>query len=439
MDVISNKKINIDVLPKELECLKDGTLCGFGEEKGLFFCIEKLVNFAKEHGEKVESLRFSNESFKHSSFQEVMDLCPNLTRLKISNVTLYTLYEHHSDLKSVHPEMKLTNLDKIKSLCVSNFHYMATTGFKCKFLDRGLSPLVDFKNVEELDLSGSYNNIPEKNLSNIVSLKNLRKLRITATVQHGEPITDFSHIKYFEHLQELDLSGYNTLKDLSCIKTLEQLVYLNLKGCNNIQSLQPLAKLTNLHTLILHRTLGYQNCKIKSLEPIAKLTNLQHLDLAGFYTIRSLDHLKGLTRLQHLNLGGAFKITCLDPLKNLKDLSEVNLYHCNKITSLAPLFESHSTIKKLSVGNWVMTEEVFKQILQFKNLEQIDLYGCRSINKIERLQSLKSLTELNICYLGVNDPKVFEKFESLKSVTIDRNSGVNVTNWLEKGINVTFN
>lgn len=167
---------------------------------------------------------------------------------------------------------------------VMTLDFTTVEGGDAKFTD--ISPLAEFKNLEELRLVGNK----LKKINALSDLTNLRRLQLDG--QSISDLTPLSSMVYMDYLslknskvskleplitlkdiRALDLCG-NKVKNLSWLSQLTKLEGLYLSG-NQISDLTPLAGLTQLQSLFLDKN------KIKDITPLAGMTNLRELMLSG--------------------------------------------------------------------------------------------------------------------------------------------------------------
>lgn len=169
--------------------------------------------------------------------------------------------------------------------------------------------------------------------------------------------TDF----YARAMRENQIQSADSI-DLASLGLLET-VYM----VNGPPDLSPLKKLPHLKVLIINFAGMRYDDAVKD----------QHVDLEP---ISSLAELKVL----HCSSSA---VTSLKPIQNLTGLEDLECDNTN-ITSLAPL-KRLVKLKRLCVGGQVKTT---KDISHLEKLEELHLSGCRDVESIAKLKSLRWLS-----------------------------------------------
>lgn len=233
-----------------------------------------------------------------------------------------TIYSNQLwDLKSFSvPEGTETLTDLSKFTYLENLHINHYDVDSLSFLN-------DLKNLQSLDLSGSWFNAEE--LSLIASLPALRQLdlsdcglstiaglenavNLTDLNLSGNSIRNLTPLASLFHLQELDLS-HNAVTDLT---NLSNLAYLNKLDVsyNSITSIAPIAPCYKLNWL--NASQNY----LTSVSALTNLTELTYLDLS-YNELEDVDVIGECVNLKELNISDNYisDISAFDSLVNLMD------------------------------------------------------------------------------------------------------------------------
>ncbi len=175
--------------------------------------------------------------------------------------------------------------------------------------------ITDFSGLEIL----TVRNMPEQNLKQLVTLKNLRELTLEDTnsssiISNNKPkVEDYSAISAMTSLESLSINS-ELIKDLGFLKGMTQLKSLTVEDTSVI-SLEPLKELSGLQSLSL-----IDNNKVKDFEPVSQLTGLTELTIDKLSSQPDPD-LSVLTALEKLDISGFMSMTPLRGLVMIKDLA----------------------------------------------------------------------------------------------------------------------
>ncbi|MBR5090778.1 MAG: hypothetical protein IK093_15210, partial [Ruminiclostridium sp.] len=210
----------------------------------------------------------------------VLASCGNLTgvkqkggyddRLSNSQVELLTTL---TQLKKLYID---TTADKLTDLnCMSSLNDLKELEVHLsRYYDspkQDISTVMSMSGLEYLDISGHFD-FP----TNIGSLKKLKHLRITSSVDDHD---DFSAIGLLTDLEYLEFDANYKDVDYSFLSGLKNLKSLTIDG-TSANKLTPLTSLTNLESLSLTGALKRDyNDGIDLLKPLAQLKNLKSVDI----------------------------------------------------------------------------------------------------------------------------------------------------------------
>ena len=143
--------------------------------------------------------------------------------------------------------------------------------------------------------------------------------------------------KELDNIVKLNLNG-NGITDLTPLRELRNLEHLDLFS-NRISDITPLKKLKNIKWLVL----AYN--KITDIEPLRELTKIEHLHLSN-NRITYIGPISGFENLEYLNLSDN-RITDTWPIEHLENLTSIDLSF-NRITELTS-FLFLPRLKRLNV------------------------------------------------------------------------------------------
>lgn len=177
--------------------------------------------------------------------------------------------------------------------------------------------ITSFVNLERL----SIENMPDTNLKQLVSLKQLKELSLVDTTSSDSisfdedeiRVTDYSAISVMTGLESLYLRS-DIIRDVGFLKGLPNLRSFSLED-SAVISLEPLAELTNLESLEI-----IDNYEIKDYSAIGRMTWLKELSV-NKTTSETDPDLSGLTKLESLEISGFMSVGALRGHSSIKELS----------------------------------------------------------------------------------------------------------------------
>ncbi len=181
--------------------------------------------------------------------------------------------------------------------------------------------ITEFTGLEIL----SVRNMPEQNLKQLVTLKNLKALSLEDTSSSSSIISkdtprveDYSAVSAIANLESLSINS-ELIKDLGFLKGMTQLKALTIDDTSVI-SLEPLTELSNLQSLTL-----IDNSKVKDYEPVPKLVGLTELTIDKASSQPDPD-LSSLTMLEKLEISG---FSSMSPLRGLITIKDLSIHGCS--------------------------------------------------------------------------------------------------------------
>ncbi|KAJ4958513.1 hypothetical protein NE237_025624 [Protea cynaroides] len=283
--------------------------------------------------------------------------------------------------------------------------------------------------------------------TSIWGLSSLRKLNVSNCNLLDGAIP--SEIGSICSLQNLDM-GYNKFCSLpASINHLSQLKYLQLQNCTRLQSLPELPSSL--------KELDINSCgSMESLPYLEKLSSLQELNLCHTNFCSLPSNIKCLSQLVCLRLQHCTRLQFLPELPS--SLEELDAYRCKSMERLANL-GNLSSLQELDLsesilcslpGNISHLTQLHTLRLQKctrlqllpelpSSLEEFDAGGCTSLERLLNIESLSSLTSLdisnsNICTL----PACLGSFSRLEVLTINNCSRLQVLPELPSSLSQLF-
>ncbi len=266
----------------------------------------------------------------------------------------------------------------------------------------------NLKNLKELNLG--KNNLKIRDLPSFETLEKLN-MRICK-------LTEMGGIERFNNLTDLNL-GFNSIDEIKGIKNLTRLEILNLRH-NNIKEIKELENLTNIRELYL------SDNDIKELKGLENLENLKKLDISGnekapkgiIASFKKLDSYEKVAR--------AFVEYCkMKKQLGIKELSAKDFFRNKGKTDFVTLksetyfmehglqlFLTNKNIKKIEeiegLDELIQLETLHlskNQISEISGLERLkNLKGLHlEENKITEIKGLESLLPLKYLHLGNNE------------------------------------
>ncbi len=282
---------------------------------------------------------------------------------------------------------------------------------------------------KELDLAGA--GLTDADLISLKEMTNLTSLSLKDNPQ----ITDLSPLSGLTSLKTLELQNTGA-SDLSPLSSLTGLTELRIAN-PDVSDLTPLSSLTELTTLYLDDGDLFSSA-ITDLSPLAGLKKLQVLCIppmpnykdfsclsgltelrtlrmmgttsSGSNSIQSLDFLAGMTKLETLRLVAAGgDLSVISGLVNLKSLS----LHADTYTEGTDIFKNLTNLEELSLRNSVIVTKDMSGFSRLTKLHRLNL----SVNGIESLAGLESLTDMQEMEISVREFGAFSDLTPLSGMT----------------------
>ena len=250
----------------------------------------------------------------------------------------------------------------------------------------------------------------------IKSCENLKKLKLNNN--HLTILPDW--LGNFKELEELDISGNRNLninQAFSVISKLPKLKNLIANHCNMFYLPVDVRKISTL------KEVSISDNHIKHLPPIFEYTFWEKLDLSYNCidtlpsTLVFMNTLKSLDLSYNPAIGNKFTYYTIEFLKNLQTLKLSGATflpkEINKINFIKELILTFGTFEKLP-----------KEFNEITNLKKIDVRGCNKLKISDLVESLEgsyqTLEELKIGHKYLNTlPYNISKLKKIKSLKID--------------------
>ena len=329
--------------------------------------------------------------------------CPQICHLGAS------LNENFNDLKFLSSCPEVTNLTLYLDSKTKNLTFLehslkldSLSLFDLESLNNleGLESVTD--TLSELTLSG----LQLKKFPQSIDFPQLTSLHITA-----ERIEEVDFLKCMPNLEVLDLDCESlcSVEGLSHLAELEELEishfpchdFSSLQHCTNIAGLsiyraEELERIDQLPDFSQLETLFLQNCDVlEDLEPLGNSTNLRDLDL----NLKSNNNelcftpLGRLKKLRSLNLQSD-QVEHIEWVSFLHNLQELNLYSCINLSKLDGLAKvTNLTFLNLSCCSKI---ENLDELSSLNKIQEIYLSNCEGLVCIEGLYGLKNLGILDL-------------------------------------------
>lgn len=207
-----------------------------------------------------------------------------------------------------------------------------------------------------------------------------------------------------EEITGLDLS-WSDVTDISPLAALTELRSLNLLNNLDLTDIKPLERLSKLETLNLSGT------SVNSIKPLSKSAKLRFLVL-DCEELRDITPLEGLP-LEYLDVSCDYK--SLSPLKKLPELHRLRDLDIGDRLEDPEIIGTLTQLEELCLLQ--LRTHTVAPLSGLVNLKRLDLSSLCFGAKLDPLQALPDLEELNLSW--TNDPelspiKYFPKLKKLK-------------------------
>jgi len=329
--------------------------------------------------------------------------CPQISHLGAS------LNENFNDLKFLSSCPEVTNLTLYLDSQITNLNFLEHS---LKLDSLSLFDLESLNNLEGLE--SVADTLSELTLSGLQLLKFPQSIdfpQLIALHLTADRIEEVDFLKCMPNLEILDLDCESIchVDGLSHLAELEELEISHfpchdlssLQHCNNIaelsiyraEELERIDQLTNFSQL---ETLFLQNCDVlEDLEPLGNLTNLRDLDLNLKSNSNELcfTPLGRLKKLRSLNLQSD-QVEHIEWVSFLHNLQELNLYSCVNLSKLDGL----AKVTNLAFLNLSCCSKIenLDELSSLSKIREIYLSNCEGLVCIEGLYGLKNLEILDL-------------------------------------------
>nr|P26337.1 RecName: Full=Putative adenylate cyclase regulatory protein [Trypanosoma equiperdum]CAA42028.1 eESAG8c [Trypanosoma equiperdum] len=265
-----------------------------------------------------------------------------------------------------------------------------------------LTALRDLEALEDLDLSECAN-LELRELMVVLTLRNLRKLRMKRTMVNDMWCSSIGLLKFLVHLEVDGSRGVTDITGLCRLKTLEA---LSLDSCINItKGFDKICALPQLTSLSLCQT-NVTDKDLRCIHPDGKLKVLRY---SSCHEITDLTAIGGMRSLEKLSLSGCWNVTKgLEELCKFSNLRELDISGCLVLGS-AVVLKNLINLKVLSVSNCKNFKDL-NGLERLVNLDKLNLSGCHGVSSLGFVANLSNLKELDIsgceslvCFDGLQD------------------------------------
>ncbi|MEF3311277.1 leucine-rich repeat domain-containing protein [Paenibacillus sp. GYB004] len=229
-----------------------------------------------------------------------------------------------------------------------------------------LALLLEFPNLQSLDISYVDKSVTDFHLLNQLKLKSLSFRTI-------------NDIKWLSSLTGLESLGiyYSDATDFSSLYSLSQLQELRFEAVKNLKTIDFVQNMPNLQVLEIDRA------DLASLERLRNKLSLTKLQVAYLSPLGSVEFVNSLTSLTELSITGYHGAVSSFTLPNLKK-AEVSGSILKKLT--APALQS----LKVNIGS---VDVHGADVMKYPQLEQLSLIdgSFEDVRSLDRLPSLQSL------------------------------------------------
>ncbi|XP_059642558.1 disease resistance protein L6-like isoform X2 [Cornus florida] len=340
----------------------------------------------------------------HYKFPELS----NLRYLQVDGAQLVGDFKHHfSRLRWLRwqycpPHFEATNFHMRKLVILDLSHSFITKNWN------GWSQIKMVKNLKVLDISFTeIRELPDEIwMLKMLEIIDARHSRLTGNIPSD--IWKLSSLRYINFNSTRIRSLPTSICKLSYLQTLD------LGDCCDLETLPELPsclEFLNVYLFKLHVIPNLANL-VNLQELLCNYDNMTHTKLVEFF--RGIDK---LSNLQRLDFGFSNIMTLPKEIDSLSRLKILNLESCDELQCILGL--PPSLVGLHIVGGQSL--EILPDLSNLKVLQELTLYACHKLTKIQGLGKLESLRSLRIeCCLNLKEIEGLGDLELLESLTIDR-------------------
>lgn len=208
-----------------------------------------------------------------------------------------------------------------------------------------------------------------------------------------------------EEITGLDLS-WADVTDISPLAALTELRSLNLLNNLDLMNIKPLERLSKLEALDLSGTL------VKSIKPLSKLTKLRSLVL-DCEELRDITPLEGLP-LEYLDVSCDYK--SLLPLKKLPELRRLRDLDIGDRLGDLEIIGTLTRLEELCLLQ--LRTQTVEPLSGLVNLKRLDLSSLCFGTRLDSLQALPDLEELDLSWTNDLELSPIKKFPKLRKLRL---------------------
>jgi len=215
----------------------------------------------------------------------------------------------------------------------------------------------------------------------------------------------YAKLKGLVLMQNIDVSGINTITTLDPLSELSDLSSLNISN-TNINDLTPLRNANRL------KVLKASNTRIDDISALKYDIMLEELEVANT-DVSDLSVLNILTNLERLDLSNT-QVTALEDLTNCSDMDYLSIEGC-RITDIEPLGQLEN-LNSLNISNTLVTD--LYPLSHLTSLQSLKI-SHTPVRNLYALQDLTSLKEFYCSNTAINDLTPLQEHHMLSKIYCD--------------------
>merc|ERR1719341_1259186 len=280
-----------------------------------------------------------------------------------------------------------------------------------------VKPQANLEGVDDPDFEKMISSLNKEDIldeEDFLAMKNLHLMPKKLNLKKCKTLTNAVLLqllgKCSATLEDLDLDGTKISGEgLESLPVLKQLETVNLQACFYLTNTGLLQLLSKCSATLKDLNLDMNQISGEGLESIPLLEQLEKVNLGNCNKLKNASVLQLLAKcsaaLKDLNLAGTgIRGEGLESLPVLKQLEIVNLVGCRNLTDaglLQLLAKCSATLKELRLYGTKISGEGLESIPVLKQLEEITLRFCKNLTNTGLLQVLTkcsaTLKDLDMC------------------------------------------
>ncbi|CAN0911387.1 Disease resistance protein L6 [Linum grandiflorum] len=218
--------------------------------------------------------------------------------------------------------------------------------------------------------------------ANLVNLTELKLIRIQ--------VHEIQGLGNLRLLENLVISAAPNLITLNGLENLFRLTTLTVENCPMLEKLPSISKLENLHTVEITSCQVLSEIQDLDQPGNLSLSSLSIIDCPGFDGFGSLWK---LVTLKTLRLYPFETLQFLD-LSDLQNMEQLSIFGCTRLTKVNG-FDKLKLLKSLSLSDCTSMKEL-PDLSGLKNLKYLNIDGCTQLVDIKGLEELVALEMLDM-------------------------------------------